>query len=193
MAFCRICGSKLDEDSNYCENCGAKVVSTESAVHESMTFCKYCGKPTTLDGICADCLTRNERFNRSNASNNTAQTPQWVCPKCGVLISEIICPYCGNMYNPFDREIPVERNKGLAIAGFVCGLIGLFILPIIFSPLSLIFGIIALAANPREKGEGYKAIWKYKNKARGFGLSATIVGAIGIIYMIIRFFILLYE
>ena len=47
-----------------------------------------------------------------------------------------------------------------------------------------IFGIIAVALNPSEVGDGFKPITKYKNKARGFGISALTGGAIGIVLMI---------
>ncbi|MFI9810289.1 DUF4190 domain-containing protein [Streptomyces sp. NPDC052301] len=36
------------------------------------------------------------------------------------------------------------RASGLAIAGLVCGIVGLFILPIILGPLAVIFGAVAL-------------------------------------------------
>ncbi|MFJ3720588.1 DUF4190 domain-containing protein [Streptomyces sp. NPDC090057] len=37
-----------------------------------------------------------------------------------------------------------SRTSGLAIAGLVCGILGLFILPIILGPLAIIFGAVAL-------------------------------------------------
>lgn len=77
-----------------------------------------------------------------------------------------------------------ERCLGLAITGFVFALIGFFIFPIVFSVLGFIFGIIAAALNPSEDGDGFKPITKYKNKARGFGISALTGGAIGIVLMI---------
>ncbi|MEV4341970.1 DUF4190 domain-containing protein [Streptomyces sp. NPDC049590] len=36
------------------------------------------------------------------------------------------------------------RTSGLAIAGLVCGIVGLFLLPIILGPLAIIFGAVAL-------------------------------------------------
>ncbi len=79
---------------------------------------------------------------------------------------------------------PQERCLGLAITGFVFSLVGLFILPIIFSVLGFIFGIIAVASNSSENNEVFKPVAKFKNKARGFGLSALVIGAIGIVLMI---------
>lgn len=51
---------------------------------------------------------------------------------------------------------------------------GFFILPIVFSVLGLIFGIIAAYSSPSE----------YKNRARGWGIAALISGAIGVVIMI---------
>jgi len=82
------------------------------------------------------------------------------------------------------NDISQERCLGLAITGFVFALIGFFIFPIVFSVLGFIFGIIAVALNPSEDGDGFKPITKYKNKARGFGISALTGGAIGIVLMI---------
>ncbi|MEU3246440.1 MULTISPECIES: DUF4190 domain-containing protein [unclassified Streptomyces] len=35
-------------------------------------------------------------------------------------------------------------TNGLAVAGLVCGIVGLFILPIILGPLAVVFGAVAL-------------------------------------------------
>ncbi|AKZ60184.1 putative membrane protein [Streptomyces ambofaciens ATCC 23877] len=37
-----------------------------------------------------------------------------------------------------------SRTSGLAIAGLVCGIVGLFLLPIILGPLAIIFGAVAM-------------------------------------------------
>lgn len=37
-----------------------------------------------------------------------------------------------------------SRTSGLAIAGLVCGIVGLFFLPIVLGPLAIIFGAVAL-------------------------------------------------
>lgn len=37
-----------------------------------------------------------------------------------------------------------SRTSGLAIAGLVCGIVGIFILPIVLGPLAIIFGAVAL-------------------------------------------------
>lgn len=42
--------------------------------------------------------------------------------------------------------------KSLTIAGCVCGIIALFFLPILFAPLGMIFGVVALAKGRVENG-----------------------------------------
>ncbi|TWV45993.1 DUF4190 domain-containing protein [Streptomyces misionensis] len=37
-----------------------------------------------------------------------------------------------------------SRTNGLAIAGLVCGIVGIFFLPIILGPLAIVFGAVAL-------------------------------------------------
>ncbi|UFR06808.1 DUF4190 domain-containing protein [Streptomyces sp. Go40/10] len=40
-----------------------------------------------------------------------------------------------------------SRTSGLAIAGLVCGIVGIFFLPIILGPLAVVFGAVALRHN----------------------------------------------
>jgi len=70
---------------------------------------------------------------------------------------------------------PTQQGNGLAIAGFVCGLVGLLILNIILGPLALIFGGIGLSR--ANKGAPH----------RGLAIGAFVLGAIDVIL----FFILL--
>ena len=123
------------------------------------------------------------------------------CRKCGAQIKETsaFCENCGketttahNISNgmqnpPIHEQHPKERVKGLAITGFVFGAAGFSFFPIL-GLLSLVFGIIAVANNPREPGEMTKAIWKYKNKARGFGIADISLGILCIILLILSFF-----
>jgi hypothetical protein len=37
-----------------------------------------------------------------------------------------------------------SRTSGLAIAGLVCGILGIFLLPIVLGPLAIVFGAVAL-------------------------------------------------
>lgn len=121
-----------------------------------------------------------------------------ICDECGKEYSDQAknCPHCGaniaqNKYasNNTRRNYTQENNKGLAIAGYALGIISIFIFPIL-GILSIIFGAIAIGTN--ENTESWnKAVWKYENKALGFGRCSLIIGIIDIIWMVINYFILM--
>lgn len=121
-------------------------------------FCKYCGAQ----------INENSAF----------------CKKCGKPMTAAHDISNGMQNSPIYNQPPKERFKGLAIAGFILGAVGLLFFPIL-GLLSLIFGIIAFVSNPREQGEMTKAICKYKNKARGFGVVSISLGIICIIFLIL--------
>ncbi|MEV1019045.1 DUF4190 domain-containing protein [Streptomyces sp. NPDC050264] len=47
-----------------------------------------------------------------------------------------------------------SRTNGLAIAGLVCGIVGLFFLGIVLGPLAIIFGALALRQKAANGGGG---------------------------------------
>ncbi|MBB3676201.1 DUF4190 domain-containing protein [Modestobacter versicolor] len=70
-----------------------------------------------------------------------------------------------------DQTSTVTRTRGtngLAIAGLVCGLVGLLFLPVILGPLAVIFGAVAL--NKAKQGAGL----------RGMAISAIVLGIVDI-------------
>jgi len=68
---------------------------------------------------------------------------------------------------------PNQTGNGLAIAGLVCGLVGLLFFPIVLGPLALIFGFIALSHAKRGAAH------------RGMALAAVILGAADLVLMVI--------
>lgn len=66
-----------------------------------------------------------------------------------------------------------KRGNGLAIAGLVCGIVGLLILWIVLSPLAIIFGGVGLSR--ANNGAPYK----------GMSIAAIVLGVIGIIGYVI--------
>ncbi|MHA3703789.1 DUF4190 domain-containing protein [Jatrophihabitans sp. YIM 134969] len=66
-----------------------------------------------------------------------------------------------------------QQGNGLAIAGLVCGIVGIFIFNIVLGPLALIFGFIGL--NRANKGAKFK----------GMAIAAIILGAIDIILFVV--------
>lgn len=68
-----------------------------------------------------------------------------------------------------------QNGNGLAIAGLVCGLVGLLLLPIILGPLALIFGGIG---------------WSRANrgaKHKGMAIAAVVLGVVDLIIMGVLF------
>lgn len=80
-----------------------------------------------------------------------------------------------------------ENKKGLAVAGFICSAVGLFVYPWL-GILGIIFGGITLSANEKEEGMWKKVIWKYENKALAFGVLSLIWGILDIIWLFLRMF-----
>jgi len=47
-----------------------------------------------------------------------------------------------------------SRTNGLAIAGLVCGIVGIFFLNIVLGPLAIIFGAVAIRQSGAKGGAG---------------------------------------
>jgi hypothetical protein len=69
-----------------------------------------------------------------------------------------------------------RKNQGLAVAGFVTSLVGLFVLSIPLGLLSIIFGAVSL-------GKIRKNPSRYKGK--GFAIAALIIGLVDVVAMIV--------
>jgi hypothetical protein len=68
-----------------------------------------------------------------------------------------------------------QSGNGLAVAGLVCGLVGLLFLPIILGPLALIFGGIG---------------WSKANrgaKHKGVAIAAVVLGIADLVIMAVLF------
>jgi len=82
------------------------------------------------------------------------------CSGCGNQLSQStgFCPSCGRAIGVLAAPVSDgSPGKGFAIAGLVCGIIALLLLPILLGPLGVIFGSIA---------------W---SKGSKFGMVATVV------------------
>jgi hypothetical protein len=64
-------------------------------------------------------------------------------------------------------------GNGLAIAGLVCGLVGLLFLPIVLGPLAVVFGGVGWSRANR--GEGHK----------GMAIAAVVLGIADIVLMVV--------
>ncbi len=137
-----------------CPNCGTQF-KPESR------FCAKCGTPKHLNSQC-----QNQNGTSFPYQNSVASSP-----------------YVQNTYASA-KSTPKPRFTALGIISILFAVIGFFILPIIFNVIGLILGIITFASNPKEEKEATKPIWKYKNKARGIGLTGLLINIVGIVFMI---------
>lgn len=76
------------------------------------------------------------------------------------------------------RKAPTGQSNGMAVAGFVCGIVSLFFAGFILGILGIIFSAIALSRIKKEPG-----VWSGKGLATA-GLILGIVGFIGSIIVI---------
>lgn len=126
---------------------------------------------------------------------NVPPTHFWRCAKCRNLISEDDCPYCaGLLQMPVETESvkrsePAERFRIAGLIGSLLGVASIFLFPFILGIISIVTGIIVIAVNPYEDGEGIKPLWKYKNKSLRYGWSSYFLGNCGIIILIIKLFV----
>ena len=177
---CYECGAEISNKASCCPKCGAPVI-----VHSWR--CSKCGNMISEEP-CPYC-------------NNAHKNAEPICPNCKTPFKpeSNFCVKCGmpkQLNNSYSKpnvtsslpgygeysscmpntqaasKEPKPRLLALGIIGWIFSIIGLFFFPIIFCVLGLIFGIITAASNPKEEKEGIKPIWKYKNKARAFGLAA---------------------
>lgn len=149
----------------------------------ALVECRECGKEMSDHAkICPNCGIENNII---------------FCPECNKQLSSkaIMCPSCGYGFKEdikdYSGSKSKQRNFGLAVAGFVCSGIGcLLINPLgLLSILGIIFCSIAVSTNPKEEKETLKAVWNYKNKARGFGICGLWCGIIGLIWYVVNFII----
>lgn len=67
---CRYCGAEIDQDAEFCPNCGKKLAD----------YCTFCGAPMApTDTVCEEC---------GMPANGV------VCPKCGTLNVRSFCRQC---------------------------------------------------------------------------------------------------
>ena len=81
------------------------------------------------------------------------------CSGCGVQLNQLsgFCSSCGQQIGIPKSIQEGSTGRGFAVAGLVCGIISLFVLPVVLGPLGVIFGSVA---------------W---SKGSKFGVAATIV------------------
>lgn len=126
------------------------------------------------------------------------------CSKCGKQLDEnkveAFCPYCGDsikdtsggtqVYNtassiPYAQGVQIIRkNAPGAVAGLVCGLIGIFFFGIIFGIIAIILGNGA-KKKVKERPEFYTG--------EGMGTAAIVLGVIDLVFFFLFFLPLMAE
>ena len=71
------------------------------------------------------------------------------------------------------RPNSTQQGNGLAIAGLVCGIIGLFFLNVILGPLAIIFG--GIGWSKASNGARY----------RGMAIAAVVLGVIDLVVFVV--------
>jgi hypothetical protein len=80
----------------------------------------------------------------------------------------------GTGYSGQAGELTAGRgSNGLAIAGLVCGLVGLFFFSIVLGPLAVVFGGVGLSRARRGAG------------GRGMAIAAIVLGVIDILLFVV--------
>ncbi len=119
------------------------------------------------------------------------------CSQCGSKLNEgaMFCPNCGsavnqnniqnqannqqkqNNYNQPNynngAQMGMQKTNGLAVAGFVCSLVGLFVFPLILGILSVCFSVA-----------GKRRIEAFNEKGKGLATAGLIIGIIDIIWWV---------
>ena len=136
MKVCTFCGCKTDDKSRTCSSCGSSAfmyVCPNCQNHFEGAYCPDCGtRFNAVAKICPKCS--NKYFSKA-------------CPNCGHIIG--VSPNPNSSYNgrPTLSNNLAAANPNSRVA-FVCGILGLFMLPI---PLSII--AIVYANKEKQKGD----------------------------------------
>ena len=122
--YCYVCNTEIDDDSIFCEYCGAKIVETQSNISaepegaEETINCPNCGESIPADfDFCDRC---GARLRHDDPSKETAiyeattdeeeiTEPEEceasiICPKCGCELPDgfVFCDQCGVRIIPED-------------------------------------------------------------------------------------------
>ena len=121
--YCYVCNTEIDDDSIFCEYCGAKVPETQgdsSAVPErteETIICPICGESIPADFDFCDCcgsrihrddpLEETEKYEATTDEEITttedSEAPI-ICPNCGCELPDgfVFCDQCGVRIIPED-------------------------------------------------------------------------------------------
>jgi len=141
-------------------------------------FCNKCGQQIPDESqFCKFCGVTLTATSPQTATTDVPTTPQ-----------PVVAPNRQSSIPPVAQQQAKDKNlKGLAIAGLVCAAVGLFVFPLL-GILGIVFGCIVFSKTPKEEKEWRKAIWQYKDKARGMAMLALCWGVIDVIWFVVKLF-----
>ena len=135
MKVCTFCGLKTDNNTSTCASCGSS---------DFLNVCPNCSNE--FEGkFCPDCGTK---YNQQPTICSQCRTKYFskACPNCGYISGNSIpnINYGSRTGTGNSKFVAMNNNERIA---FLCGVLGIFLLPI---PLS----IIALVYANKEKKAG---------------------------------------
>lgn len=115
--------------------------------------------------------TNNQQCTHCGWSN---QLGSLYCSRCGQWLSSWRPIQTAEPIPPPPQEQPPPattspRTNSLAVAGFICGLVGFFIFGVMLGPLAVVLGVVALS-QIRKSGDSHGG--------KGFAIAAIVVGAL---------------
>lgn len=126
--YCNNCGKENKEENVFCAYCGEKIKKDSNEELNNFLLCPVCKAQTNGEKFCHKC---------------GAQLENLFCTNCGKKLepNSQFCNNCG--HSVYNRSTANNtNNSSVALAGFICSIVGLFILPLLLGIIALVLGII---------------------------------------------------
>ena len=132
MVNCTVCGNEVDENDEFCKNCGTKVdksavganVDNQPVSVETTKFCSNCGEKIDINAaICPKCGVR------------VGGSSEEKSPIVALILSLLVCGL-GQFYNG-------QPKKGivLLISAMVSGILILLVIGLVLLPIVWIYNL----------------------------------------------------
>lgn len=167
--YCDNCGKENKENNSFCAYCGEKIKENANEKLNNLQVCPVCNAETNGEKFCHKCGAQLENLFCTNCGKKLAPNSQF-CNECGHSVLNR-----GTSNN--------TNNSSIALAGFICSIVGMFILPVVLGIIALILGII---------GRNQDNI---SEKSRKQATTAIVLGIIDIIltFVYVGFIVGLYS
>ncbi len=116
MRYCGNCGKPVNENADYCLNCGSSLINTFSR-----RFCPNCGNPVNPNAdICVRCGISLRKTN--SAQSRTADSGTDDLLDIGLIIVSILFPLIGFIIGAVIKsDNPVKASKCIKAASISVG------------------------------------------------------------------------